>query len=58
MKGLPVAARGERVPLLTVGLVAGGVPVARPDAINELRSHVIALNGERGVGVRWIDFFL
>ena len=52
---LPVAAGGERVAVRPVFRAAVGVPVAAPHPVDQGRADLVALDGERMVGVRRVD---
>ncbi|WP_254305442.1 hypothetical protein [Sphingopyxis sp. BSNA05] len=51
LKGLPVAARGERVLLLAIFGDGIGIPVALPDALNEVAADTIAFYRQRVISI-------
>jgi hypothetical protein len=58
LKRLPVAPRRQRVPVVLIALVRIGVPVASADLLDKSRADLVALDGERVMGVVDVNLFL
>ncbi len=55
LKGLPIAARSHGVPLISVSLVAIGVPAPRANALDQLGIDAVAFYRQGVVGVGDVD---